>query len=505
MLTSILTEDKLLDSFKSIKFVFNNSIIEYNRIKISNKGIIYNGRKFMIPSFNKKRNDYQLKIKFTEEEIVKYGKKETSIYIKEALYMCFIDNTFIPNKNSKFLIKNNDVDNTYIGFISDNLELQIQDKDIKQDLRVIQDCHKITNDKEFKPIFIEIDNINVKTNYFISKTGLIWDQIKNKYKIPSIKLLTDGSNDYFTTINFKNERPQVRIKNILYTSFIDNTFNSNNDKTINIKKNRSGNIYIDFKLEDLILSSPSDHNKAQERFTNRQVNEYDMNYNLINKWKNLLELTNSLRERFDALPENEMDLRKYIRKCCNHKQDFYLKVMATFRYDDDDEIKNPNIKIKSKLKEIERKLEESTIVDEEWKIINYIQDNKKNKINWTPAQYNVYYNKFSISNYGRLKNNQTNIIQNSYLSKDGYIMATISMYKSGIPNIKERVNRLVANAFIPIPDTYLQYNRKDLVVDHINFNRYNNYIGNLRWFTKSENNQRLKKYQQLKEQLEEIN
>lgn len=65
-----------------------------------------------------------------------------------------------------------------------------------------------------------------------------------------------------------------------------------------------------------------------------------------------------------------------------------------------------------------------------------------------------------------------------YIGKHGY--ATVTLYdKSGSPKLK-RMNRLVADNFIPNPE-------QKPCVDHINGDRQDNTVNNLRWVTHSEN------------------
>lgn len=77
---------------------------------------------------------------------------------------------------------------------------------------------------------------------------------------------------------------------------------------------------------------------------------------------------------------------------------------------------------------------------------------------------------YSVSNKGRVKKDSTGQIM--VLSKNGgYCRITISKH----------VHRLVAEAFIEKPDN------EKCWVDHIDGNRSNNVVSNLRWVTPSEN------------------
>jgi hypothetical protein len=87
-----------------------------------------------------------------------------------------------------------------------------------------------------------------------------------------------------------------------------------------------------------------------------------------------------------------------------------------------------------------------------------------------------YENKYQVSNYGRVKNLFTNRCIGSK-TKSGYIIA--NLYKDK----KQKgfgIHRLVAQEFL------IDY-KKDLMVNHIDFNQSNNHIDNLEMVTNREN------------------
>lgn len=88
------------------------------------------------------------------------------------------------------------------------------------------------------------------------------------------------------------------------------------------------------------------------------------------------------------------------------------------------------------------------------------------------------FDNYSISNLGRVRNDKTGRILKQKTEKDGYF--EVNLYRK-TQRKTFRVHRLVALAFIP----QLDKNRNE--VDHIDFDRKNNRVDNLRWLTTQEN------------------
>ena len=85
--------------------------------------------------------------------------------------------------------------------------------------------------------------------------------------------------------------------------------------------------------------------------------------------------------------------------------------------------------------------------------------------------------KYEISNFGNVRNIETGKLICGHTDKNGYVR--INIYYHGKRYTKS-IHRLVAKAFIPNPNDLPQ-------VDHIDGNKSNNNLSNLRWVTASEN------------------
>lgn len=97
---------------------------------------------------------------------------------------------------------------------------------------------------------------------------------------------------------------------------------------------------------------------------------------------------------------------------------------------------------------------------------------------WKKIKQNENY---SINEFGEVKNDLTGKIKRAYTNKqNGY--KYVDLYKDN-KSIKRPVHRLLAEAFIPNP------NNKP-TIDHIDGNRLNNSLDNLRWATYKEQNSR---------------
>jgi hypothetical protein len=104
---------------------------------------------------------------------------------------------------------------------------------------------------------------------------------------------------------------------------------------------------------------------------------------------------------------------------------------------------------------------------------------------WKPIE--GFRGKYEVSNIGRVKSNnyhreKREKILKPYTDTGGYYMVNLCFKGVRYPS---RVHRLVANTFIPNPEN-------KPYIDHVDTNRTNNRIENLKWCTMKENHQNKK-------------
>ena len=85
---------------------------------------------------------------------------------------------------------------------------------------------------------------------------------------------------------------------------------------------------------------------------------------------------------------------------------------------------------------------------------------------------------YSVSSFGRVRNDKTDTFKTVQIDKDGYFLVEL-YHKKRRRHVG--IHRLVAETFIENAD-------KKPCVNHIDGNKQNNYVSNLEWVTVKENN-----------------
>jgi hypothetical protein len=166
---------------------------------------------------------------------------------------------------------------------------------------------------------------------------------------------------------------------------------------------------------------------------------------------------------FDGVKDNSLGLNKIIANHFIQREDPRAIVLS---YKDGDPFNNKADNLEWVLPKkyrpvikIEKQIEVTYGPDENWRDIK------------------GYEGLYKVSFLGRIKNKKGQIRKQTIINR--YL--TVGLCKNGISKTK-RVNIIVARAFIPNPDN-------KPVADHIDDNKLNNRVDNLRWLTHSRNSQ----------------
>ena len=96
---------------------------------------------------------------------------------------------------------------------------------------------------------------------------------------------------------------------------------------------------------------------------------------------------------------------------------------------------------------------------------------------------NLFGDKYSVSSFGRVRNNDNGKILPVYEQNSGYLIVHLSPRGNSKNGTKHRlVHRIVAMTFLA--DSYTEKNNE---VNHIDGNKHNNSVENLEWCTRSYN------------------
>ena len=99
-----------------------------------------------------------------------------------------------------------------------------------------------------------------------------------------------------------------------------------------------------------------------------------------------------------------------------------------------------------------------------------------NKMEWRTV---IEYDHYEVNQIGEIRHKSRKHILTPRANKGGYLYVNFNINGK---RTNFAVHRIVANAFIPNPNCYLEVNHKD-------FNRTNNCIENLEWVSSKENKQ----------------
>lgn len=113
-------------------------------------------------------------------------------------------------------------------------------------------------------------------------------------------------------------------------------------------------------------------------------------------------------------------------------------------------------------------------------------------VEWRPIEG---YENYSVSNTGLVKNTKSGRVLALKTTHDGYYVVNLCSHGE---QKTVKVHRLVAIAFIPNPE-------KLYAVDHINLNKFDNRVENLRWLSIADNNRVYRKEQLSEEKKEKRN
>lgn len=112
---------------------------------------------------------------------------------------------------------------------------------------------------------------------------------------------------------------------------------------------------------------------------------------------------------------------------------------------------------------------------------------KKRPEIWCEVKYkNIKPDMYEVSNYGGLRNIKTGKKLHPWIGKNGYMYCTFMCNDNTVISIGMHV--IVAKHFLEVPKE-LQNIDEPIVPNHNDFDRSNNYVGNLTWMTYAQNNE----------------
>lgn len=288
-----------------------------------------------------------------------------------------------------------------------------------------QNIYEYPDDKEYWK-----DIIGYETRYKISNYGKVYSKQLN------ILLNTRERGGYHVTkLRDTNQTEKMQYVHILVARhFIQN---NNNYKIIHHKDhNKLNNHYINLEWTTHSANTKAYHDNKDLP----EILQYDLEGNLIKEWKSINEV----------LEFNKEYKKESLKKCLNGKYDKMYNFVWKY--------KNSNVNDK---KEIDNTLHE----DEEFRNIGIFQK--------------IDFSLYEVSNYGKVRNTETNLILRPGLSTTRYLQ--VCLVDNNKKKFNRKIHRLVAHKFVEGHSDINNY------VNHIDENVLNNYYKNLEWCTNKHN------------------
>lgn len=297
------------------------------------------------------------------------------------------------------------------------------------------------------------DLINYEDRYLISNLGRIKSKTNDLVLTPR-----EGNDGYYRVIlRIENKiKKYCQIHELVAENFLKNENPNEFKMIIHIDGNKLNN-----SVSNLKWGIP-----------NNRIIQYDVNGNIIKYWGNINEIL-----------ETHKNYKYSTIMCCTTGQN-KSAYGYIWKKEGHSDVIGPK----------EKKIDNTNFLERD----NYNFDT--NIEHW--KDIDNYVGRYRISSFGNIRSLATNSIM-SPIKSDYY---EIKLKKPNIVDKKFRVNILVAQHFIQKPKS-----DKPLVVDHIDGDKLNNNVTNLRWVTLSENSKAYhdkvaenKKVQQLNEKKELI-
>ncbi len=338
----------------------------------------------------------------------------------------FINNP--DNKKKVFHKDGNKLSNKFTNLKWYNIyELSKPVEKIKHDIeeQKIEYIYEINKDIEIWKNIVEYEDL-----YEISTFG----RIRNKQKNKLLKLYLGG---FYYTIQLtnNNKRKTCQVHRLIAKTFIRNPAEKRNVDHIDNNK-------LNNNVTNLRWATHSEnayyYHKNHSKKTGKAVLQYDMNNNFIKEWSSVAEI----------VEHNQTYRKPLLYNCISGKYG------SAYGY---------VWKYKNK-----EKSEELIVIEKDEKLKNIGTIGDKD------------FNKYKISNYGKVKSLHINKFMKILINQNGYHFYNLRDKKTG-KGMTMLAHRLVAKLFVN------GETKTKNVVNHIDENKKNNYYKNLEWVTQREN------------------